>query len=704
MVQGGALSQGAMGAEAIQLLPRDFFSVEETPMSNPPVVAEEGGMLHAVFENGVRLDFERETIVVTVRNPQGTVIARNMPGAICGLTYLPEGLGPEVKPVQGEATFSFSKVFLLGESLILTFDVTSADGEVSHLDWAFTPVRFTSFGTACVGLSDQIMIVDPHHKIHKIHMHWLGPVETEYEGSRSFRFGCYPGGDREAYKDVTFGGEKKTQYDWGAFIDGGQFFHLIGLPGGKGSIFEHLDHPVNERTGLTSNGTNDAVLTWHNMTLGRSAATVTAPARLRFWIDQPLSANLWIAAYRHLREAYSREFDIPLSRPAPLACKRNAWRRMGFRGYAEQVLPGIVELGYRRVEIGWIWRRGWANGSEEDYPVLREWADGAVQPGRHGQTDINGVMTRSGGGVDGLRHLVRRAHEMGLEVFVWHQTAHGWRGSPVVREHPEWLVHGYDGHSVGGWNNRHLPVLYFSLNSGWKDYTLDRLRELREETEVDGLWLDVYAAGAFCSYDRPHSAPTMMERLDYTRSLREMGYQIYSEGISTTCVDSFVMYAKDKAFYKEHPHILYGTCPYRSSGMVGPDDVDLFALMCYECFPYDRANLWEPGEDGFSAEQTGLREEARYRNKVFNEISDQLGGLIGLQETDHGTQWLCEKGHALFFLKKASVTIRSDHPFAVISRLSPEGDRKVGSAPGPHKELDVSAGERDVILLKRVPQ
>jgi len=85
---------------------------------------------------------------------------------------------------------------------------------------------------------------------------------------------------------------------------------------------------------------------------------------------------------------------------------------MGFRGYADEVLPQVVELGFKRIEIGWIWRRGWADGSEEDYPVLREWVDGSIQPGRHGQTDINGTMTRSGGGVEGLRDLVRRAHEM----------------------------------------------------------------------------------------------------------------------------------------------------------------------------------------------------------------------------------------------------------------------------------------------------
>jgi len=168
-------------------------------MSKAPILSEKDCVIQAFFaiSTGSRSSFQFEM-------PRRSLWPETSPGVICGLTYLAAGSGPEVKPVQAEATFSFSKAFLLGESLILTFDVTSSDGKSSHLDWAFSPVRFTSFGAACVGLSDQIMIVDPHHNIHKIHMQWLGPVDPEYRGSRSFRFGCYPGRDRQAYKDVTF--------------------------------------------------------------------------------------------------------------------------------------------------------------------------------------------------------------------------------------------------------------------------------------------------------------------------------------------------------------------------------------------------------------------------------------------------------------------------------------------------------------------
>ena len=690
----------------IRLLPPTYFESARLELRGTPQFSQVGPELKMRLANGFEIRFDTQDIRLTITSATGVCVAANRPGKVIdGLDYVPRGVGPDVKPYPAELKLTFKKAKTLGESVTLEFGVRSQDGKESLLSWTILPVRYRINGAVYDGVADQFEIMDKHHHLHKLFLSWLGPMGDSYDGARSFRFSCYPG-NRQAYSEAHFGRTRPRQSlaDWGMFIDGGQLFHLIGLPQGKGCIFEYLDEPIHCRSGMRSNPSNTAIETYYMIYLGRVTNTYTTPLRIRLLTSRSLSRSLWVELARRMKRKFQQDLGIPPTEPRPVACLRNEWRKTGFEKHAADLIPILKEYGYRRVEIGWIWRRGRTHGSQEAYPVLSEWTGKKLVRKRHCQTDINGTVTSDCGGLRGLAEFVKRAHEAGVEVYVWHQTAHTWQGSPDVRNHPEWLVYGLDGHSVSGWNDDHdvVPVVWLSLRSGWKDETIRRLRDLRRATKIDGLWLDVYGAGSTCNYLEPVSAYCMADRSDYIRTLRELGYGLMTEGASLACIDSYVIYDRDLESYRRHPFILYGACPFRTGKAIEHGQLDLFKLMSYQAFPQDRANVWRVPDDPEKRKtQQAYAAEVKYRNRCFNEIRDQLGRVVGVTETPFGTQWVCEKGNALFLWESCEPRLVSSEPMHPATILSPGTSAAKISPPHHKQEWRIKAPRRSVVLLRR---
>ena len=262
-----------------------------------------------------------------------------------------------------------------------------------------------------------------------------------------------------------------------------------------------------------------------------------------------------------------------------------------------------------------------------------------------------------------------------------------------------------------------LPTIWYSLRSGWKDKTISRLRALKEATNLDGLWLDVYGAGSTCSHITPVATYSMAERQEYIREIREAGLGVLSEGVSLACVDSYVIYDKDIESYRKHPFILTGACPFRTNtgDIVKYQALDLFKLAGYRSFPQDRASIWEPTEpadrdnDNWEPSndpaESDIRRayaaEVKYRNKCFNTISDTLGEVVGLRETARGTQWVCSDGAALFFWEGGPATINASVEMRIADIVVPEGSPAVRYSDQDQRQWQIDVPAQSVVLLKR---
>ncbi len=682
----------------------DYFGEQRIDVSDQAKFVQNGNKLDITFANGFVLHFDTEKIALQIVSPDGIVLAENMPGYVLGLDYIPEGMGKDVKPISGDVKYKYKAAETVGESATLIFDATSKDGKESRVEWTFVPVKYTINGKVFEGIGDQFFITDRNHFLHKYYMNWRGPVGDEYEGAKSFRFSCYAG-DKKGYSEATFGKNQPKQMigSWGMFIDGGQLFNLIGLGGKGGAILEFMDEPIAGRPAIRSSAQNDAVVLNYATYIGRVSQFYTTPLRFRLLTKEAFSPALWLEMNQYIKRRFQKKYNIPATEPRPMACHRNDWRDNTFVENANKVLPVLEDLGYRRVEIGWVWDRGRSPSSNEVYPPKYEWDGKELQQKSHLQTDINAEPTQTSGGVEGLKKFVDIAHDKNMEVYVWHQTAHGWLGSPDVRNHPDWVVYQPDG-TTAGWavSDPHiLPVIWYDLDSGWKDSTVKKLKKLKDATNLDGLWLDVYGSGATANFIKPVATFTFDDRNDYIRKLRNLGYGIMTEGVSLASVDSYVIYEKDTESYQKHPFILNGSCPFRTRQLKDYGQLDLFKLMAYQCFPQDRGNVWDIPEDPEAKKiQIAYAAEVKYRNECFNEISDTLGQVAGVLMTDNGSQWVCEKGNAIFSFEPCTVEIASSMPMKAIKLLSPDGPVSIPQKSNDDKEWKLQVPAKSVLLLK----
>ncbi|MCP4641302.1 MAG: hypothetical protein GY851_12745, partial [bacterium] len=514
----------------IPLVPPEHFSqTEEVPAGNAKY-ERDGDRIDVEFSNGCRLTFDIDTLALRVFTKDGVLLLANQDQEILPITYIPLGMGPDVAPYPANGEFVFDKTFILGESATLYFNVTSADGKKSVVEWTFLPVNRIICGKQFSGIKDTFTVRDASHSIHAVDLRGLAAVGDDFAGARALRFAVYC--PNRGLREATFGGDPVDFGPWGATVDGGQLFHVVGQK--QGTVFEYIDEESYDMTTMQSNSANDAVLITHRIFAGRVPSLYCAPSRVRLFTDAPLTSQLWMELTWSRRKSFHDTLNIEPTPMRPMLNHRNWWYSQSFEDYVEKDLPEIVAHGFRRIEIGWIYKRGRAPYHGRAY------TGGHVKP-REGNTEwlayqgeYKDVFTSEAGGLPAIKTFVDKAHGLGIEVYVWHQTAHGWHGDEIGRHHPEWLVHDYDGTIVGGG----MPqcMTWFSLSSGFLDQTLERIHRLKEQTGLDGLWLDMYGTGIYktSNYIHPATAPSVHERAVYTRKMREMGLGLYGEGVCPT--------------------------------------------------------------------------------------------------------------------------------------------------------------------------
>ncbi len=647
------------------LVEPSYFQETQELLTTTPTVVQNGAIYQVTLNNGCRLIFDSDTVTLRAETPEGVTILANSPGRPFTLNYIPAGMSNGVGAISANVVLTFDRLTVLEKAATFHFELLSADGKESRLEWTFIPISQTINGKSFNGVGDTFLIQDSHHYLNSFTLYGLAATGSDYVGARSFRMACYSG-DAHGYREVTFGGDPCNLGWWGAFIDGGQFFHVVGQQ--QGTLYEYLDDECHDMTLLSSNGANNAVEITHQLLLGRIAAPYRTPMRVRLFTSTPLSMQLWMELTRSRRQFFANKYSIPPTPIRPIFIDRNFFYNTSFEAYAETKLPVIRDLGFRRMEIGWIYKRGVAPAAGQAWPLEAQvGTNGKVYDWKSFQTEYKDVLLEGYGGAEAIRGLVDQAHAMGIEVYAWHQTAHGWRGSEDVRHHPDWPVYSSAGSIIAG-SYAHCLV-YFDLRSGFRMSTLKRIAEIRRLTNLDGFWLDMYGAGLHMSanYSQLIASPTVAERLEYVRSMREMGLGLYGEGISTVVIDSFEML--DNPQWEGHEAILYGTSPFlwRTDFF---DKLDLFKLLSVQCIPTG-PNVVPPGET--EADRARL-DRIRYRNRCFNLIEDNLGQPLGVVLTSQGSQWVHAEGNALFFYEPTAAKITLPSADATVLAVGSNGD------------------------------
>ncbi len=181
--------------------------------------------------------------------------------------------------------------------------------------------------------------------------------------------------------------------------------------------------------------------------------------------------------------------------------------------YAEEELPIIAELGYRVLRVV-AWHTD-AEHAPEDY------LEGSSSFGS-GNAPWELEISRALGGEDALRHLVDRAHELGVEIVLWTSPGHLSNSSPLLVENPDWIMWKADGRPEdAGYGD----VVGTSLNAGYLDYALDRYAGIRQATGVDGFLVDSYLTfGLMTDHARPQPTPQLDLTVETQQHWAAMGY------------------------------------------------------------------------------------------------------------------------------------------------------------------------------------
>jgi hypothetical protein len=662
-VVAGCGSVGLAATVELSLADRSRFIETEEPLEGGPKITRAATAVVATLANGCRVSLDTATNAVQVAHADGVTILATEPGPVAGLRWLPPGLGPDVQPVKDTSGHRFRQLASYGEAVIFRF--RSEADPPTEIEWAFRPVRRRIGGHIFDGVADSVTILDATRMLHEVALSGLVATGADFAGARTIRLACF--GEQAGHADVTFGGKRHDLGWWGAFIDGGQLFHVVGQR--QGTVVEYLDDECHDMTNIRTNGRNDAVEIRHVLLAGRVPGIWQSPRRHRLFTAEPLTPQVWVDVAASRRAALAVKYDIPPTRHRPMLVARNFWQRGSFEAFAATDLSRLAELGWRRLEIGWVYRRGLAPATGHAWPSSAVYNDAGTPVAYPAlQTEEKDRLLETHGGPAAIKGLVEAAHTRDVEVYVWHQTAHGWRGSDDVRNHPDWIVHGPTGKPVGGGHAESL--VFFDLRSGFRQATLERIRRIKAETGVDGFWLDLYGAGLHrtANYIHTVTAPTAAERMEYLRDLRMMGLGLYAEGVSGTLIDSFILWKEPN--WRGHEFILQGTSPFMM-GRSAFADTDAFVLASYRCFPTDIPAALEPaGND----DDRRWIESLVHRNRCVNAIEDELGDPVGLVLHPFGTEWAHERGTALFFHTPTDIVVPVSRPPRAVRGIGPGGD------------------------------
>jgi hypothetical protein len=402
---------------------------------------------------------------------------------------------------EGEIPYScyrFIDAAQQGENFIIVIDLERPGTKPDRLEWIFKPEEIKSAGVHLAGFSYGYKFKSSETDVYKVvedsawRLNSKSPHDSEY-------FGASLNGPTEIDGGLQERNTTRIPFDYlllpsGAMIS---FYEPMGI------VWSKMGKIRNEET-----------FSFHNeIVLGRQREFMTPKKVVLFYASPPEGINGWTKVWDILAERVQKAVGLKSILPlttidagvGELVDRMYTNNPMTWKEMADKVIPYAESLGYQAIWIGGIWNFTFN-------PELRG-QDGVINYG----------ITEKFGGEKELKYLCDKAHTAGLKVIAWFPCGHLYKDSPLLQEHPDWLVKKNDG-TAYGWGYPHLVC--GSFRTGYKEYALSKLRYIREKTGLDGLWLDSmpWSAYTVINYAEQNPSPQVAEFVDFLKKLQEMGY------------------------------------------------------------------------------------------------------------------------------------------------------------------------------------
>jgi len=546
---------------------------------------------------------------------------------------------------------------------------------VATARWKFRPITERIWENEWTGLAMQVEIDCPGHPIH-----WL-LEDTTWE------IGGAADGCTLIQQDMTSIDLEQSVTRDNAFSTRERFFTpedetpearmADSLPGSfpmdmmpRGGGSSMLDFQVKdglalalfaEKPGLTrariEKFRSENVIHYTDRPLFPMTETAAAPERklLVYRHPEPLERhewrNLWLDAFTEVRRRVHANYGFTpeIPRPTVWAFMWNYDFEVYMADWVEPLIGALPE--YRRLGYTDMFTHGAFEGTTNDFSI----------PGRNVCLNYDYKYCDEFGGPAAMKRLFDAAHEQGMTTWQWFGFYLDEK-APLGKEHPEWRLKTANGNFAG---------CACSMRSGFRDYMLQSIRTIREETGLDGAFWDSYQNTGVTRLDwgNDDRAPHAEEIWRFQAELQKLGVHQRCEsatifGISTIGIYGFkndpnawhirrrwwnTTVENDDAFaWLDCAPAFFTNSEFVEGEFFGPSDY--FWLLGHRAVPTLGAFPWGPTHQGKPVPSGGPRlpggekaEEIGKINRLYNAV---LPHMHRLRVTEGGryTLWLGEDG------------------------------------------------------------
>jgi hypothetical protein len=327
--------------------------------------------------------------------------------------------------------------------------------------------------------------------------------------------------------------------------------------------------------------------------------------------------------------------------------------------YAEQVLPRLAELGFKRFKPEVV--------TESDVTVLG--MQRKLDQGIHGDLHCASVCATQRllpaefwGGLPAWRRMYERGHSLGLQIGHW-IGAHMSPRAPILDQHPSYRMIDALGFPAGGGYGFHT-LNVANWNSGFADWAFDDLRRWKEEAGLDFLWVDSYSnLGMLQINYADHMRPQYAAFARFLARLQQIGIREFTfESMSALGCPSFGMSdlqgahraqrldvagQNDFGWWADEPdmicdmHICLHDIPRSAAES---ERLQFQAMASRGMLHYGRSSEW----GGFVSRDLDLPDWWRRNLAIFNRAEPLMHGVRRLLPDRAGVVWHSDAGRCIW--------------------------------------------------------
>ncbi len=407
--------------------------------------------------------------------------------------------------------------YLDGETVVLVLDVQ--DGEwTGELEWVFTAASAGVSEHDYLGIGWKMRLAGVDRAA------WLRIVEPAVARSGDWAIAQ----TWEHFIESQTGHSQPFHVQASWYFGDVQPFFFTG--GSTGVVLSFFEEPVCARVEVNEVGKRHLVDT--RIPLGEGAVRETPT---KYWMSSDTvleskweAVDEWTMVFDFL-EAYYRELlGLGFTELVPVLEMRFADEEYMAR-YIEEGPPPLEEswlytfahnglqeaadLGFRLIRVV-AWESD-AEHSPEEYLEGSQCFGSANAPW---QLEISEAL----GGVEALRELTDRAHDLGVKIVLWNSPGHLSNSSPLLVENPEWIMWRRNGtpEDVG-----YGDVVGMSLHTDYYTYAMSRYENVRQSTNVDGFMVDSHLTfGLYSDFRLAQPSPQLDLTLETQHDWWNMGF------------------------------------------------------------------------------------------------------------------------------------------------------------------------------------